>query len=60
MRAIVSIPAVGEYVVRFYYREANGRTMHNAPVIEIPCDGYKHALAVMDAYNGGWTDANRT
>lgn len=59
LQAIVSVPASGVYVVRFYFTIA-GRITHQMPIIEIPCDGYKHARAVADVYNKGYTNADNT
>lgn len=52
MRAIVSSPRNGVYIVKFYFVVANANYAdHAMPMIEIPCTSYKHACNVADAYN---------
>lgn len=52
MRAIVSSPANGIYTVIFYYVvEATNRRDYTKPIIEVPCNSYKHACDTVEAYN---------
>jgi hypothetical protein len=57
MHAVVSTPLFGVYVAVFYYRiDGEAKEDRTLPHIEIPCDSYDHAYAVVDAYNeiGRW------